>query len=191
MPVASLNQVSLAFGHLPLLEGVSLQIEPGERVSLVGRNGTGKSTLLQILSGEQRPDSGSVWFQPALRVARLEQDVPLATDRTVVDVVAGSVLGERQVAIENGRIREISETQIAAAEARRIDLAGQYLIPGLIDCHVHVTAYTANLGELPRQSPGYVAHRTAQVLNGMLKRGFTTVRDAGGAGRGRPGRPRL
>ena len=70
-----------------------LQIEPGERVSLVGRNGTGKSTLLQILSGEQRPDAGSVWFQPGLRVARLAQDVPLSTNRSVVDVVADG-LGE-------------------------------------------------------------------------------------------------
>jgi len=93
MPIASLSQVSIAFGHVPLLDAVSLQIDPGERVSLVGRNGTGKSTLLQVLSGEQPPDGGSVWFQPALRVARLEQDVPLATDRTVVDIVTGG-LGE-------------------------------------------------------------------------------------------------
>ena len=59
MPVASLDHVSIAFGHLPLLDDVVLQIERGERVGLVGRNGTGKSTLLQILSGEQHPDSGT------------------------------------------------------------------------------------------------------------------------------------
>src|SRR6185295_3579114 len=75
MPVASLNQVSIAFGHLPLLDAVTLQIEPGERVSLVGRNGTGKSTLLQILSGEQAPDAGSVWHQPGLRIGRLAHAV--------------------------------------------------------------------------------------------------------------------
>src|SRR5438128_10805410 len=88
MPVASLNQVSIAFGHLPLLDGVTLQIEPGERVSLVGRNGTGKSTLLQILSGEQAPDEGSVSVQPGVRIGRLAQDVPLSTNRIVFDVVA-------------------------------------------------------------------------------------------------------
>jgi ATP-binding cassette subfamily F protein uup len=93
MPVAALNHVSLSFGHVPLLDDALLQIEAGERVSLVGRNGTGKSTLLQILSGEQLPDSGSVWFQPGLRVARLAQDVPLSTSRSVVDVVADG-LGE-------------------------------------------------------------------------------------------------
>ena len=65
-----------------------LQLEAGERVSVVGRNGTGKSTLLRILSGEQAPDAGSVWRRPGLRVARLDQDVPLSDARTVFDVVA-------------------------------------------------------------------------------------------------------
>src|SRR5262245_49151623 len=91
MPVASLNQVSLAFGHVALLESAVLQIEAAERISLVGRNGAGKSTLLQLLSGEQTPDTGSVWRQPGTTVARLAQDVPLASDATVVDVVASGL----------------------------------------------------------------------------------------------------
>jgi ATP-binding cassette subfamily F protein uup len=88
MPLVSLDRVSLAFGHLPLFEQSSLQIDRGERVSVVGRNGAGKSTLLQIVSGDHAPDSGSVWRAPGLRVATLEQDVPLSTDRPVFDVVA-------------------------------------------------------------------------------------------------------
>jgi ATP-binding cassette subfamily F protein uup len=86
--VVALDSVSVAFGHLPLLDGVSLQIEAGERVSIIGRNGTGKSTLLQIISGELAPDEGTVWRQPGLRVARLVQDVPLTADRSVSEVVA-------------------------------------------------------------------------------------------------------
>jgi ATP-binding cassette subfamily F protein uup len=93
MPVASLDQISIAFGHLPLLDGVTFQIEPRERVCLIGRNGTGKSTFLQILAGQLPPDRGSVWRQPAVRVARLVQDVPLADDRSVFEVVAEG-LGE-------------------------------------------------------------------------------------------------
>src|SRR5918911_3424386 len=88
MPVLTLDRVSIAYGHLPLLDGVSLQIDPRERVAVIGRNGTGKSTLLRIISGETAADSGTVWRQPALRVARLEQDVPLSADRPVFDVVA-------------------------------------------------------------------------------------------------------
>ncbi len=88
MPLLTLDRVSIAFGHLPLLDGVSLQVEPGERICLIGRNGSGKSTLLRIISGEMPPDAGIVWRQPNTRTARLEQDVPLAADRPVFDVVA-------------------------------------------------------------------------------------------------------
>jgi ATP-binding cassette subfamily F protein uup len=88
VPLASLDRVSIAFGHLPLLDEVQLQIEPRERVSVIGRNGTGKSTLLKILSGELPPDAGTTWRQPALKVARLEQDVPLSAHRSVFDIVA-------------------------------------------------------------------------------------------------------
>jgi ABC transport system ATP-binding/permease protein len=93
MPLVSLDRVSLAFGHLPLLDEATLQIDRGERIAVVGRNGAGKSTLLRLLTGEQAPDGGAVWRQPAVRVARLEQDVPLSTDRTVFEVVAEG-LGE-------------------------------------------------------------------------------------------------
>jgi ATP-binding cassette subfamily F protein uup len=88
MPLVSLERVSIAFGHLPLLDDMSLQIDRRERVALIGRNGSGKSTLLKIVAGEVEADAGLVWREPALRVARLEQDVPLSADRSVFDVVA-------------------------------------------------------------------------------------------------------
>jgi ATP-binding cassette subfamily F protein uup len=88
MSLVSLDHIRMAYGHLPLLDDASLLIEPGERVCVIGRNGTGKSTLLQIIGGEVIPDAGAVWRQPALRIARLEQDIPLSTDRPVRDVVA-------------------------------------------------------------------------------------------------------
>ena len=72
-------------------ERASLQIEAGERIAVIGRNGTGKSTLLQIIDGTLAPDAGTVWRQPGARVARLEQDVPLSADRPVFDVVADGV----------------------------------------------------------------------------------------------------
>jgi ATP-binding cassette subfamily F protein uup len=88
VPLVVLDRVSTAYGHLPLLDDASLQIEPGERIALIGRNGTGKSTLLQVVDGSLEPDAGSVWRQPGIRVARLVQDVPLSTSKPVFDVVA-------------------------------------------------------------------------------------------------------
>ena len=93
MPLLTLENVSLAFGHLPLFEGASLRIDPGERIALIGRNGSGKSSLLKTIAGEVPPDTGSIWRAPALRVSRLDQDVQLTGTRTVFDeVLAG--LGE-------------------------------------------------------------------------------------------------
>ena len=76
MPLVSIDGVSVAYGHVPLLDAVSLLVEARERIAIIGRNGTGKCTLLRAISGEQLPDAGTVWLQPGVRVARLEQDVP-------------------------------------------------------------------------------------------------------------------
>ena len=87
-PLVSFDRVSTAFGHVPLLDEANLLVEPGERIAVIGRNGTGKSTLLQILSGELIADAGVVWRAPGVRVARLAQDAALSTSQTVFEVVA-------------------------------------------------------------------------------------------------------
>ncbi len=87
MPLVTLEQVSIAYGHLPLIERASLQIEPGERIAVIGRNGTGKSTLLRIIEGSLPPDRGGVWHARGTRLSRLEQDVPLSTNRRVFEAV--------------------------------------------------------------------------------------------------------
>jgi ABC transport system ATP-binding/permease protein len=91
VPLLTLDAVSLAFGHLPLFEGADLRIEPGERVALIGRNGSGKSSLLKVIAGDLAPDAGTIWRSPGLRVARLEQDVPGAADGDVFDEVASGL----------------------------------------------------------------------------------------------------
>ena len=88
MPLVTLSHVSTAFGHLPLLDDAAMQVEAGERLAIIGRNGTGKSTLLRILAGDLEPDTGQVWRAPGVRCARLDQDVPLVSARSVFDVVA-------------------------------------------------------------------------------------------------------
>jgi ABC transport system ATP-binding/permease protein len=92
MPLLTLDQVSLAFGHFPLFERADLRIEPGERLALIGRNGSGKSTLLKVVAGDLQPDGGRVWRAPGLRTARLAQDVPDGDPRTVREEVAAGLL---------------------------------------------------------------------------------------------------
>ena len=88
MPLVTLDRISMAYGHLPLLDQASFRIDARERVSIIGRNGTGKSTLLQIVGGDVAPQSGEVWHEPGLRIGRLPQDALVAEDREVFAVVA-------------------------------------------------------------------------------------------------------
>lgn len=87
----TLENVSLAYGLDALLDKVKLQIEDGERVCLIGRNGAGKSSLLKIIEGSLLPDSGTVWRRPNLRLARLAQELPQQLPMTVFEYVAGGL----------------------------------------------------------------------------------------------------
>ena len=89
MPIARLDKVHLSFGLKPLLDNVALQIRKGERVCLLGRNGEGKSSLLQLITRQIVPDSGEIWVRPGARVASLAQEVASGSDASVHDVVMG------------------------------------------------------------------------------------------------------
>ncbi|HUG71793.1 MAG TPA: ATP-binding cassette domain-containing protein [Steroidobacteraceae bacterium] len=90
-PILRLDDVSLAFGSRPLLEHATLQVEPGERVCIVGRNGEGKTSLLKLVRRLQAPDSGEVWLRPGTRIAVLEQDITAVAATTVEAVVAAGL----------------------------------------------------------------------------------------------------
>jgi ATP-binding cassette subfamily F protein uup len=87
MPLIRLDNISIAFGARALLDQVCFQIDPGERVALVGLNGAGKSTLLKLIGGQLQPDGGEFWVDPGCRVAELPQALPAADERRVRDVV--------------------------------------------------------------------------------------------------------
>ena len=88
MALINLRNIRLAFGGPPLFEDITLRIAKNERICLLGRNGTGKSTLLKVIAGELQPDAGVIDRQQGLRVARLEQDVPRDLRGTIYEATA-------------------------------------------------------------------------------------------------------
>ncbi|PAU66379.1 ABC transporter ATP-binding protein [Pseudomonas sp. PIC25] len=93
MTLLKFADVSLAYGAMPLLDHVSWQIARGERVCIIGRNGTGKSSLLRLVKGDQPADDGEIWRAPGLKIGELPQELPRADERTVFDVVAEGLAG--------------------------------------------------------------------------------------------------
>lgn len=91
MSLITLQDIHLSFGGPPVLDRASLQIEEGDRLCLLGRNGAGKSSLLKLLAGEQSPDNGGIVRRQGLRVALLSQESPPDLSGTVFDVVAGGM----------------------------------------------------------------------------------------------------
>jgi ABC transport system ATP-binding/permease protein len=91
MAIIGVRDLCWGFSNPSLLENITFQIEKGERVGLLGRNGVGKSTLLRLLQGEVLPDSGQVWRQQGLTTAYLSQGVSRDFEGSIFDVVAGGL----------------------------------------------------------------------------------------------------
>lgn len=99
----------------------------------------------------------------------------------IIDGLADRARDGFDVLVADGQIQEVSEIAIKAKVEVEIDLAGKFLLPGLIDCHVHTVAASVRLDENALMSDSLVTAKAIGTLNGMLGRGFTTVRDCGGA----------
>ncbi|MDA8129618.1 MAG: ATP-binding cassette domain-containing protein [Betaproteobacteria bacterium] len=91
MPLLTFDRLELAYGHWPLLDGASLVVEAGERIGLIGRNGTGKSSLLKIIAGASEPDAGEVWRAPGLKLAYVPQEPQFRPGHNVFEAVAEGV----------------------------------------------------------------------------------------------------
>lgn len=99
----------------------------------------------------------------------------------IVNVRTGELDENTDVLVVDGTIQEIGPSLNGSGDFDELDGSGLYLMPGLIDAHVHLTASSADLAKLRSLSKSYIDAHTAQIMKGMLARGFTTVRDAGGA----------
>ncbi|MDR1276872.1 MAG: ATP-binding cassette domain-containing protein [Candidatus Accumulibacter sp.] len=91
MPCLTLTDASLAYGHLPLLDHADFQLDAGERVALIGRNGAGKSSLLRVLAGYDVLDDGRLWIQPGFQPAHLSQEPAFDPAASVFDAVAAGM----------------------------------------------------------------------------------------------------
>jgi ATP-binding cassette subfamily F protein uup len=124
MPIVRLDKVSLSFGLKPLLDNVNLQLRRGERVCLLGRNGEGKSSLLQVICRNLLPDSGEVWIRPGARVASLAQEVSSGSEAVVRDVVLGGA--------ERGAPHDAWQAELQADQViSRLALPGDALMSAL------------------------------------------------------------
>jgi ATP-binding cassette subfamily F protein uup len=120
MPLLTLDRASLAFGDAPLLDEAELALDSGERVALIGRNGSGKTSLLKVLAGEQALDDGTVWRAPGLRVAFVPQEPPLDPAHTVYEAVAAG-LGELQRTLaEYHRLSQSLTASTTASDLERL-----------------------------------------------------------------------
>ncbi|MCK6394140.1 ATP-binding cassette domain-containing protein [Zoogloea sp.] len=88
MPLITLDDACLAFGHVALLDKAAFQLDAGERVALIGRNGSGKSSLLKALAGQASLDDGRLWRQPGARIAYVPQEADFPLERSVFETVA-------------------------------------------------------------------------------------------------------
>jgi len=128
-PLLQLKDITLTFGGTPLLSGAELSVGPGERVSLVGRNGTGKSTLLKIAAGLIEPDRGSVFVQPGIVVRYLPQEPDLSGfESTLAYVEAGLRPGDdrhaaRRLLEQLGLTGQEDPAKLSGGETRRASLA--------------------------------------------------------------------
>ena len=168
MPLLTFDRLELAYGHWPLLDGASLVIEAGERIGLIGRNGTGKSSLLKIIAGLNPPDAGEVWRKPALKMAYVPQEPQFEPGHTVFEAVAEGVGAAQKLLAEYHAVAhamaEGDETVYADFErlSHELELADGWRLNSRV--------------EETMQRLGLDADRTVDTLSGGLKKRVALAR---------------
>ncbi len=168
MPLLTFDRLELAYGHWPLLDGASLVVEAGERIGLIGRNGTGKSSLLKIIAGINPPDAGDVWRKPALKLAYVPQEPQFEPGHTVFEAVAEGIGAAQKLLAEYHAVAhamaEGDETVYADFErlSHELELADAWRLNSRV--------------EETLQRLGLDADRAVETLSGGLKKRVALAR---------------
>ena len=159
MSLAVLEEVALGFGKKTIVEGLDLRIAAGDRIGLIGPNGSGKTSLLRLLAREQVPDYGSVTLSRGMRLGYLPQDIALNEDKPLLRFVMESVQGREALDRELAEVEAELNTASTAADSgdAMMDLAER-----LSDLHERVAHYDMH----------YTEHEAMRILHGL---GFQTA----------------
>ncbi len=166
MPILSCTNIRHAFGQRVILDGVSLSIEPGERIGIVGRNGCGKTTLMKILTGQIAPDAGSVSLQRSCRAGYLHQDPNLDPSETLRQSAEGAFVELHRLHLELDRVFAAMEEATRAGNdaaidkllkrqaqlERDVEAAGGYAIDHKIEAVLHGLGFTDSQFSIPVSS---------------------------------------
>jgi ATP-binding cassette subfamily F protein uup len=168
MPLLTFDRLELAYGHHPLLDGASLVVDAGERIGLIGRNGTGKSSLLKVIAGINPPDAGDVWRKPSLKLAYVPQEPQFQPGHTVFEAVAEGV-GEAQ--------RLLADYHDAAHRVSEGDMDAYEEFERLShELEVHDAWRLNSKVEETMQRLGLDADRKVETLSGGLKKRVALAR---------------
>ena len=121
MAFISLQEVNLTFSGPLIFDGLNLQLEPGERIALLGRNGAGKTTLMKVMIGQQPVDAGKVIVQKGIQVAHLPQEVPVDITGSVFDIVLSGLGARAELLSQHHRLTQRLQTQQTPELLRQLD----------------------------------------------------------------------
>ncbi len=120
MPLLTLKEVHLAYGTQVLLDKEAMTIDSGDIIGLLGRNGVGKTSLLKILLGDVKPDSGERWLSPGLRIATLEQELPFQAEETVYEFIAGGLDNVGRLLSDYHQLTAMSDASLDMKKLERL-----------------------------------------------------------------------
>ncbi|HTU57481.1 MAG TPA: ATP-binding cassette domain-containing protein, partial [Polyangiales bacterium] len=156
MSLAVLEEVALHFGKKAIVEGLDLRVAAGDRIGLIGPNGSGKTSLLRLLASEQAPDYGSVKLAKGARLGYLPQDIALREDKPLLRFVMESIQGrealDRDLAEREADLARAEENAAADGGEAMMELAEQ-----LADLHERIAHYDMH----------YTEHEAMRILHGL------------------------